>query len=468
MKKALFSIALCCSAVCAGATETTAGQLSAVVTADEAATLTSLTLTGSMDARDFAYVQSSMPKLEQLDLTGVTIEEYSDKMPVFANFTYYPANELPKYGLMGIASLTSVVLPSTITSVGEGAMAGCTGIATLALPASVTTVDASAFSGMTALTAVSGGEGVQTIGDYAFSHCSALTAMPQMAQLASVGTSAFVDDKALSAFTFPQSLQTIGESAFQGCALTAVNLSACPNLTVVGAWAFADNASLQSASLPASVTSLGDGAFFYSSSLQSVALPEGLAKINDYTFMGGKAVQTATLPETVTEIGDYALSDWSEMTQFVLPASVEKIGTRAMRGWTALVLLESKATTPPTLGESVWEGVKPENVKLVVPESSTSAYMSAEQWKDFFDSSTVKNLSDEAFKVESNGDIITLRSTSKILSYSLFGLSGILLKQAAPNANEATMDLSAYSGKAYVVRCVTEKNNVKTIKISRQ
>ncbi len=468
MKKALFSIALCCSAVCAGATETTAGQLSVAVSADEAATLTTLTLTGSMDARDFAYVQSSMPKLERLDLTGVTIEEYSDKVPVFANFTYYPANELPKYGLMGITTLTSIALPSTVTSVGEGAMAGCTGVTSLALPASVVTIDASAFSGMTALTAVSGGEGVQTIGDYSFSHCTALTAMPQMEQIASVGASAFVDDKALSAFAFPASLQTIGESAFQGCALAAVDLTRSAALTVVGAWAFADNASLQSVALPSSVTSLGDGAFFYSTSLQTVELPEGLAKINDYAFMGDKAVQTATLPETVTEIGDYALSDWSKMTQFVLPASVERIGTRAMRGWTALALLESKATTPPALGEYVWEGVNPENVKLVVPEASTSAYITAEQWKDFFDSSTVENLSDDAFKVESNGDAVTLRSTSKILAYSLYDLSGILLKQGAPNANETTMDLSAYSGKAYVVRCVIENNKVKTIKISRQ
>ncbi len=454
--------------MCAGAMETTSGQLSAVVPAADAATITSLTLSGTMDVRDFAYIQESMPQLAQLDLTAVTVEEYSDKVPVLGNFTFYPANELPKYGLMGVASLTSVALPSTITSIGEGAMAGCTGVTSLALPSTVTTIDTNAFSGMTALATITGGDAVQTIGDYSFSHCTSLSAVPQMAQLTSVGASAFLGDKTLATFAFPATLQTIGESAFQQCGLTAVDLTASTSLEVVGAWAFADNASLQSVSLPASVTALGDGAFFYSTSLKSVALPEGLAKINDYTFMGGKAASTLTLPESLKEIGDYALSDWSSVQQLVLPAGMEKIGTRAMRGWTAMTMLESKAVTPPALGDNVWEGVVYDNVKLVVPDESKTAYISADQWKEFFKSSTIANISDDAFKVITVGNTVTLRSTKKILAYHLYDLSGIMLKEGTPNANDVAIDLSAYSGKAYVVRCLLDGNEVKTLKISRQ
>ena len=77
-----------------------------------------------MDARDFKYISDSMPQLSVLDISGVTIEEYSDREPLFANFTYYPAGELPKYSLMG-KPLTSVSLPSTLTSIGEAAFAGC-------------------------------------------------------------------------------------------------------------------------------------------------------------------------------------------------------------------------------------------------------------------------------------------------------------------------------------------------------
>ena len=38
-----------------------------------------------MDARDFKYISDSMPQLSVLDISGVTIEEYSDREPLFAN-----------------------------------------------------------------------------------------------------------------------------------------------------------------------------------------------------------------------------------------------------------------------------------------------------------------------------------------------------------------------------------------------
>lgn len=114
MKRTFLAILLLAAATpWGGAVETASGKLSTVI-GEDAVSVTELSLTGTMDARDFKYISDSMPQLSVLDISGVTIEEYSDREPLFANFTYYPAGELPKYSLMG-KPLTSVSLPSTLT-----------------------------------------------------------------------------------------------------------------------------------------------------------------------------------------------------------------------------------------------------------------------------------------------------------------------------------------------------------------
>ena len=466
MKKTFLAILLLAAATpWGGAVETASGKLSTVI-GEDAVSVTELSLTGTMDARDFKYISDSMPQLSVLDISGVTIEEYSDREPLFANFTYYPADELPKYSLMG-KPLTSVSLPSTLTSIGEAAFAGCAELTEISLPSTVATIGNYAFSSASKLADVKGGEGVRTIGDYAFSRDAALTTVASLPQVEIIGGHAFSGCSQMADFTFAPSLRTIGESAFAGSGLTSADMSGCTSLSVVGAWAFADNGSLREVNMPATVTSLGEGAFFYSSALQQVALPEGLVKINEYTFMGGKAVATVTLPEGLKEIGDYAFSDWTTVREIIIPSTVEYIGDRAMRNWNSLAELTSNAVTPPSLGDNVWENVDYEKVNLTVPAAGEMAYRLAEQWQDFFKSSSAKPLAAESLRVAVDGDVVTITSGEEISTVQLFDMSGILLQSAAPHSQQFSLTLSGYSGRAYVVRCVSGGNE-KIIKISRQ
>ena len=429
--------------------------------------MTELTLTGTMDASDFKYVAESFPQLASLDLSGVVVTEYSDKTPLFANFTLYPANVLPKYSLMG-TSLETVVLPSSITEVGEGAFCGCAKLQQVAIPASVTKIEKYAFSGASALASVSGGEGVTEIADYAFSRDTLLTSVAAMPELTSIGAYAFYGDKRLASYEFKSNIQTIGECVFDHTALTAVDLSGSTQLDVVGAWAFADNSSLTTVSLPKQVTAIGDGAFFYSTALKQVVLPEAMTRINDYAFMGANEVETAVLPDGVTAIGDYAFSDWTSMQQFLLPSSVESVGTRVMRNWTALTALTSEAVTPPSLGEAVWEGVNVDNVTLTVPDASEMAYKSADQWKEFFNSAVESVTNDNDFRIITEGDRITVRSSQAISLAQLFDISGILLQSATPAATETSFSLAGYGAKVYAVRCKLADGKEKIVKISRK
>ena len=71
-------------------------------------------------------------------------------------------NNGTKYKVVGISSgafnkctsLTSITIPSTVTSIGSGAFASCTSLTSITIPSSVTIISDGAFSGCSSLKSV--------------------------------------------------------------------------------------------------------------------------------------------------------------------------------------------------------------------------------------------------------------------------------------------------------------------------
>lgn len=445
---------------------TMAGNLEQVLENENLSQLNNLTVNGTMDARDFKFIADELPALQTLNLANATIVEYSANKAVFANYILYEKNVLPQLSLMG-TNLRNIVLPNSITTIGEGAFAGCTKLETIEIPANVTTVGNYAFSGCSALTDITGGNNVTNIGDYAFSQCSAMQNVSSNAAKA-IGAYAFLNCSQLSDFDFNSSLSVLEEGAFQGTALHSANLSNCGQLTAVGAWAFADTPNLTDVQLPSSVEAIGDGAFFYSTSLHQVNLPSKLTRINDFTFMGGQITDPQLLPESLKGIGNFALAEWTTIEEFLIPSTVTHIGDGAFRNWESLIVLTSDALTPPELGKAVWEGVFQENVTLNVPAASESLYKAAEQWKEFFSSASAISNVKTVLKTKVINDIVYIDSSVSIREASLYDINGVMLSAKQVNGLQTDFDLSSYSGKIYIVRCMMENNRTEFLKIARQ
>lgn len=427
----------------ASALETSSGQLSAIVGGEEAATLTSLTLTGTMDARDFAYVAEKMTSLQSLDISGVTVEEYSDDKSVIANFTYYPEAEIPKYAFAGSA-LQSIVLPATVTSIGEGAFAGCRNLTAVDIPASVTSIGDCAFASDDALQSLSGCGSLTFIGKYAFRGDNSLASLPEMASLVEIGDYAFVDCAAMTEFSFPASIQTVGEGAFLATGLQKVDAADCASLTAVGAWAFADSPALAEYSLPSTLTGINDGAFFHASELKLLRLSDGVTSIGAWAFAGCNQAESA-----------------------FLPASLESIGERAMRDCTALLRIDAEPVSPALLGDAVWENVNTASVTLQVPDGSKTAYQSAEQWKDFYIASTELIPASSGVKVLADDNTLTVRSERPILEVCLYDISGALTASARDCGNEVAFNLDGQASPASIVWCRDNAGKVSVVKILR-
>ena len=84
MRKLFFMLLLAAITTLSGLAVTvnnTSGQLASKVGSN--LNITALTVTGTMDARDFVFITNSLPELTTLNLSGVTIEPYSSGQTLY-------------------------------------------------------------------------------------------------------------------------------------------------------------------------------------------------------------------------------------------------------------------------------------------------------------------------------------------------------------------------------------------------
>ena len=176
--------------------------------------------------------------------------------------------------------LTSVVIPDSVISIGDLAFANCNHLTSVTIPDSVTSIGRLAFSWCEGLADKAGLVIVQSI---LYDYVGETTSVVIPDSVTSIKDSAFYDNENLTSVVIPDSVTFIGDSAFASCiCLTSVTIP--DSVTSIGNWAFCGCESLTSVTIPDSVTFIGDNAFAYCYGLTSVTIPDSVMSIGDGAF----------------------------------------------------------------------------------------------------------------------------------------------------------------------------------------
>ena len=317
-------------------------------------------ITGKIDARDIYYMNTTMQSLKAVDISDIAIEAYAgNEGTVYDSLVSYPANEMPQNSFAGKKILSSIVLPTTLTRIGNSAFAGC-GLIKIDVPANVTSIGASAFN-----------------------DCEKLTNINLPANLTSIEEGAFRDCEALTSISLPDNVTSIQDHTFIFCVkLASVDFSL--NLTSIGYMAFR-HCNLQTLNFPTGLKSIGDWAFDDCSNLKTISFPTGLISIGDHAFAGCNGITELHLPDGLITLGMSSFEACDGLKTITLPASLASIESFTFNGCFNLKEIISYSENPlnMTIGTFAFSNEIYSTCILKVPSVAFELYKTAAVWKEF-------------------------------------------------------------------------------------
>ena len=230
-------------------------------------------------------------------------------------------------------SLSEIVIPSSVTSIGDYAFYGCDSLSEIVIPSSVTSIGDWAFFRCSSLKYISIPKSVVCLNGNPFAYwngkleCLSPYYIYEDDVLFNKDKSKIISfrNQNIKSYVIPSSVTSIGDSAFYGCrSLSEIVIPS--SVTSIGKGAFSYCRSLSEIFIPSSVTSIGKGAFAICDSLSEIVIPSSVTSIGKGAFSYCRSLSEIVIPSSVTSIGDSAFSYCDSLSEIVIPSSVISIG----------------------------------------------------------------------------------------------------------------------------------------------
>ena len=252
--------------------------------------------------------------------------------------TLTTATEIEDYAFYYHSNLTSITIPSSVTSIGSSAFSGCCALAEVYNYSTSFTVSKNSSNGNIGyyaktiynpsdLTGLKPETTIQTIGNVQYYingddfialapsvEKDSITQIQLDSRTTEINQNAFADCSNLTSVEIPSSVTSIGSSAFSECdSLETVTFGDNSQLTSIGFSAFYSCTNLTSIEIPSSVTSIDSSAFYSCTNLTSIEIPSSVTSIGSSAFRSCSNLITITIPNSVRSIGDYAFSECTKL-----------------------------------------------------------------------------------------------------------------------------------------------------------
>ena len=280
--------------------------------------------------------------------------------------------EIYKYAFNRCDSLTSVMIPDSVTSIGTCAFEGCSNLTSIIIGdnSQLTHIGSYAFANCSSLMSVTIGDRITSISSYAFADCSSLMSVTMGDSVTSISSYAFEDCYSLRSIIIPNGVTYIGEYSFYGCdkLVEVINKSSL-DITIgsrdygwVAYYAREVHAGTTKIvnqndylfytvdgvnylvgyigtdtvlTLPESYNGenyeINSHAFRYCDTLERIILSNSVTGIGELAFYGCSSLTHVMIGSSVTSIGDSAFSHCDRLTSITIPDSVTSYGTSMFR-----------------------------------------------------------------------------------------------------------------------------------------
>lgn len=233
------------------------------------------------------------------------------------------------------SSLKEILIPNNVRFLWTGAFGKCVSLSEIKMPSKLRYIGVNCFKGCTNISSILIPDEVFYIAGGAFESCSSLKSISYGQNLLTVGNNAFANCTKLETIELPSKVLSIGKSVFEGCSRLSKALLS-DNMTDIESSMFKDCIELQDVYIGNSTSIIKSSAFHHCPKLESITLPACITEIESYSF--------------------------------------------AYTGIKEVLALNS---TPPSVGNSVFEGINLSKVTLLVPSGAKDAYQQAAIWSSF-------------------------------------------------------------------------------------
>ena len=346
-------------------------------------------------------------------------------LPNLENITFEENSQLKIIGRQAFSNsgFTNITIPASVTTIEEGAFVDCSGLTSITLPSSVISIENRAFFYCTNLTTVTmEGSTPPTLEELVFLNTSLNTISVPVDALNKYKNACDKGEKGWNA-AYKNMLAVGGDCGAEGHesdvkwafkpATGTLTISGTGDMkgyniingvaqnlpwenyrtsiekvviesgiTEIGSGSFADHTNLTEVTFAknSKLKKIGGSAFLGCSGLTSITIPESVTTIVGWAFLGCTSLTSITIPSSVNSIGAYAFSACTSLTSITLPSSVTSIEKEAFSDCAKLTTVTMERSTPPTLGDNIFESCEELNT-IFVPTTALSAYQHSDSSK---------------------------------------------------------------------------------------